>query len=233
MQLSKFMEMLSLGTLSQVNLGFNSDEGVTPNNYPTVVAAIELGLLDLYSRFAIKTEEVILRQYDHIFLYELNRKFAISNTDSAEVYKYILDSVGNPFKQRVLRIDAVYDGEGTCYALNDSKHCDSLYTPYPTTLQIPCPKHPNTMHLMCRVAHDELVVDCVLEQELYVPLGLVNCLITYVKAKILESRPTIEARNESMLLMQQYEQLCFQADAFGMVTSDQTSNTKLRDRGWA
>jgi hypothetical protein len=232
MQLSRFMEMLSLGTLSQVNIGFNASDGITENNYPTVIAAINLGLLDLYGRFAIKTEEVVIRQYDHITHYDLHTKYALSNTDSAEVYKYILDFTEKPFKDKILKIDAVYDGNGKCYPLNDSKQCDSLYTPYPTILQVPCPESPNTLHLMCRVAHDDLIVDCDLDQRLYIPMGLINCLITYVKSKILEARPTMEARNESMMLMVQYEQLCAQAEGFGLVVSDQTSNTKLRDKGW-
>lgn len=232
MQLSRFMAILSAGTLSQTNLGFNAEEGVTGNNYPTIIAAINLGLLDLYARFAIKTEEVVIRQYDHITHYDLRTDFALSNADSDEAYKYILDSTEIPFKEKILKIDSVYDGDGNCYPLNDSKHCDSLFTPYPTILQVPCPKHPNTLHLMCRVAHEELQISCSLDQELRIPLGLVNCLVLYVKSKILEARPTMEARNESMMIMVQYEQHCAQAEGFGMVVTDQTSNTKLRDRGW-
>lgn len=232
MQLSKFMEMLSVGTLSLTNMGYNQSEGVTSNNHPQIIAAINHGLLDLYSRFAIKTEEVVIRQYDHINMYELHSRFAVTNSDSAEVYKYILDTLNNPFKDKIIKIDAVYDGNGVCLPLNDSKQCNSLFTPYPTILQIPCPEHPNTMHVICRVTHEELLVDCELDQELYIPLGLLNALITYVKAKILESRPTTEAQNQAMMMMQQYEQLCYQAEAWNTVVSVETSNTKLRDRGW-
>jgi len=232
MQLSRFIEILSVGTLSQVNLGYNDFDGVTGSNYPIIVNAINLGLLDLYARFAIKTEEVIIRQYEHIHHYDLIKEFALSNTLSTETYKYILDSAEKPFKEKILRIDSVYDGDGKCYPLNDSKACDSLFTPYPTVLQVPCPVHPNTLHLMCRVAHEELDISCGMDQKLYLPLGLLNCLVTYVKSKVLEARPTMEARNESMMVMVQYEQLCAQADAFGMTVTDQTSNTKLRDKGW-
>ena len=71
MKLSEIFDHLSSGELSQVFLGTSQDDELLEENYSKLVSHINLGLIDLYSRFALKIERISLVTDPTAMLYKL------------------------------------------------------------------------------------------------------------------------------------------------------------------
>jgi len=68
MRLSKIFEHLTHNTLSNLSIGQDEIGEVSPDNYPKLITLVNAGMVDLYTRFALRTRvtKILLRQ--NIFL---------------------------------------------------------------------------------------------------------------------------------------------------------------------
>jgi hypothetical protein len=235
MKIKRIIEHLEHGVLSKINLGGNTTMGVTSYNYPSLISAIELGLLELAQVFDLKQREVFVKQEDHIKIYELDVKYAVTNTASTETYKYIKDSVDNPFIGDILRIEAVYDELGNKLRLNNDNDPDSLYTPNVTSIQVPRPNAENTLSVIYSAGTVELrkTGDGLLEQEVYLPNSLLQALTMFVAAQVVMGRDSLEAKNESLIFERKYKEAVVTALNYGVKASDNTNNINVERKGWA
>lgn len=235
MKIKRIIEHLETGVLSRVNLGGNIEVGVTSYNYPTIISAIELGLIELAQIFNLKQREVIIKQEDHIKVYELDTKYAVTNTESTEPYKYIKDSVDNPFNGDVLRIEEVYDELGNKFSLNDDTDPDSLYTPSVTSIQVPRPNAENSLSVIYSSAVTELrkTGPSLLDQEVYLPSALLQPLLMFVAAQVTLGKDSLEAKNESMVYERRYREAVALAMNFGAKVADGTTNMNVERNRWA
>lgn len=235
MKIKRIIEHLEYGVLSKINLGGNTSMGITSYNYPTIISAIELGLLDLAQTFEFKQRELFIKQEDHIKIYELDIKYAETNTSSTETYKYIKDTVDNPFTGDVLRIDAVYDELGNQLSLNDDNDPNSLYTPSTTSIQVPKPNAENTLSVIYSAGGVELrkTGNDLLEQEVYLPVTLLNALTLFVAAQVVSSKDSLEAKNESLVFERKYKEAIQLAIGYGTKVVDNTANINKERKGWA
>lgn len=235
MKIKRIIEHLQNGVLSKINLGGNTEMGITSYNYPTVISAIELGLLELNQLFNLQQREVFLKQEDHIYVYHLDVKYAQTNTASTEPYKYILDSVNNPFNGDILRIESVYDELGREFSLNDSSNCDSLYTPSLTSIQVPRPNKENSLSVIYSAGSVELrkTGADVLEQEVYLPNVLLQPLLMFVASQVVLGKDSLEAKNESMVFERRYKEALTLAMNYGAKVTDNTLNMNVGRNKWA
>lgn len=235
MKIKRIIEHLEHGLLSKINLGGNTSMGVTSYNYPSLISAIELGLIELAQVFDFEQREVFIKQEDHIKFYELDIKYAVTNTSSTETYKYIKDTVDNPFVGDILRIEAVYDELGNKLRLNDDNDPDSLYTPNLTTIQVPRPNAENTLSVIYSAGGVELrkTGADVLEQEVYLPNTLLNAVCLFAAAQVIAGKDSLEAKNESLVFKRQYAEAVAQAISYGTKMVDNTVNTNKERNGWA
>lgn len=232
MLLTEFIEELGNGELDGVNLGHNDETGVSGFNNPKLVTYINSGLVDLYTRFPLKTREVIIRQYTAVTMYRLSKEFAQTNTESDVPHKYIEDTEAVPFVDRILKIDEVYTGEGCKLPINNPMDCNSVFTPSIDTVQIPNPEHPRVNSVIYRAAPIKLLAKCDHEQVIELPLVLIQALKTFVTAKVysekMDQLSTIKAGNYLM----QYNDACRLVEQHGLTLDNNTPNTRLERNGW-
>lgn len=158
MYLSKLFKQLATGELSQVAISENGS--IQEDSYDAIITHLNIGLTKLYTRFPLLEKEVVIQQFEHITQYRLSSKYAVSNEDSTEVYKYIIDSTDNPFMDDVLRVEQVFDEEGNYIKLND-EYTDGrvFFTPAYDLLQIPMPEENNAVFVTYRADHPEVVLE--------------------------------------------------------------------------
>ena len=120
MYLNELFDQLTYGELSQLEYGGVDNEGITQEDHKRILPHINLALTELHKRFLIREEEVTIRCYDHIETYVLDSKYAATNTESTEPYKYIHDTVFEPFVDNVLRIEKVFNEDGQELFLNET-----------------------------------------------------------------------------------------------------------------
>lgn len=234
MKIKRIIEHLEVGVLSKVNLGGNATAGVTSYNYPELISAIEMGINELSQIFNLRQRELIIKQENHIKLYELDSYYAQSNTASAAPYKYINDTPENPFKDDVLKIEAVYDELGREIRLNDMTDPESIYTPSLTSIQILNPNENNSISVIYSAACAELVKkgNNLLDQDVYLPSVLLNALTLFVAAQVVLSKDSLEAKNESMAFMNRYKEAVALAMNYGAKVIDNTVSVKLESNKW-
>lgn len=235
MKIKRIIEHLQTGVLSKINLGGNTEMGITSYNYPTIISAIELGMLELSQYFNLQQREVFIKQEDHIKIYELDIKYAQTNTDSTEPYKYIKDSVDNPFIGDVLRIEAVYDELGNEFVLNDITNEFSLFTPSLISVQVPKPNAENTISVIYSAGGRELqkTGPNVLDQEIYLPQVLLQALLMFVASQVVLSKDSLEAKNESMIFERKFKEAIVLAINYGANVKDNVANTNVERNKWA
>lgn len=235
MKIKRIIEHLECGVLSKINLGGNTTMGITSYNYPTLISAIELGLIELAQIFEFKHREVLIKQEDNIKIYELDVKYAVTNTDSTEPVKYIKDTPDNPFVGDILRIEGIFDALGNKLRLNDDNDPDSLYTPSITSIQVPRPNAENTISVIYSAGTVELDKKGpdVLEQEVYLPNVLLQALTMFVAAQVTLGRDSLEAKNESLVYKKEYKEAVAQAIQYGAKVVDNVTNINKERNGWA
>jgi hypothetical protein len=167
--------------------------------------------------------------------YVLDSKFALSNIDSTEPVKYIIDSVERPFLDDVLQISAVYDESGIEMSVNDSTDCDSAFLPNYKTIQIPRPADDNTMFVVYRAQHPTIDddFDNPSDVEVNIPGYAEEPLLTYIAARVHGSRLDMESQALSSELKARFDLQLGEIERVNLLHNTiNDTNTKLGEGGW-
>ena len=232
MNVREYFEYLKAGKLSELNLGFNQQGGVTDNNIARVAAAIESGLRALYTRFPLYQKEVLVREYTAIKLYHLNSKYAQTNQESDVPYKYIEDTEADPFLDDILIIQEVYTGKGCPVPINDLNDKRSVFTTDHTTIQIPCAKHPNVTSVIYRAAPLPIDSRCESTQDLRLPDVLINALDYWVLAELYGAKTSQTDHYKHVQFKALYREQCDTVTHYGGLQTDNTTSMNFNNRGW-
>ena len=236
MKLSEFFELLEYGELANLSLsgGIDDEKGIREEDYPTLVSHINLGLSDLHTKFNLKEREVVLQEYSSITHYELDSKYAVTNTSSTEPVKYILDSETSVFNDDVLRINSAFNEIGEELPINDEYQPNSIFLNGYRTIQIPYPVDTNTIFIMYRANHAKLDVQTPdLNAEIELPAYCIEALLSYVASRVHSQRTSQEAQGAAVNLMAKYTLICDQIELRNMLhNSPDNTNFKLGVNQW-
>lgn len=236
MKLSEVFEMLQYGELANVSISGNIDEevGIRVEDYPLLISHINLALTDLHTKFNLKEKEVVIQQYENLPYYELDSKYAVTNTDSNVEIKYIVDSVYSPFIDDVLRINAAFDECGQELPINDENQCSSIFLNSYKRIQVPYPNPENAIWLTYRANHEKLSMSSPdLNADVNIPAYCVEALLSYVASRVHSQRTSQESQGLSVNLMAKYQMICAQIEEKNVLhNSPSNTNFKLGERGW-
>lgn len=234
MFLSEILEQLEHGELSQLAMGGDEIHALANCNLPNVLPHINLGLAELYKRFPLRIEDVVVNQYDQIQTYYLDRKYARTNTKSKEPIKYIHDSEFQPFTGNVNKIEFIYDELGEELFLNDDTEYWSLFTPTYNSILVPWPEKANQMIVHYRASHPRIMLEDLdpETEDVYLPPGYLEPLLFYIAARIFTGTNTDGQISEGNNYMQKFEQSCAKITDLNLMNNDNTSNIKLDKAGW-
>lgn len=246
MFLTELFDQLTYGELSQFEFTGSDEEGITVDDYKRIVPHINMALTELHKRFLIREEEVTIRCYDHIETYILDSKYAASNYESLEPYKYIHDSVFEPFVDNVLKIEKVFNEDGQELHLNEtdpyiiqtetlqtSKKAWSINTPNFNTIQIPYPMVENQILVEYRANHEKILVKGLNPdtQEIKIPSHMLEALLLYIAGRAYSSLGG-ESAQEGMAYMARFEASCKNIETLNLVNKENATNQKLEVNGW-
>ncbi len=234
--LADIFEQLTYGELKQVTMGGYGKGGISEEDFPELISHLNRGMIALYARFPIKENEVAIQQYDHITTYELNSKYSLSKNDPSVAYKYIIDTVENPFQDNVMRIDTAYDELGAEVPVNDYNNTNSIYTPTYDSIQIPFPVGSNTTFIVYRANHINIPLNSTdTSIEIDLPTVLVEALLSYIASRVHASRTSSEsAIQESINLLAKYERICMEVEQKNLLRNAEIpTNVRIDTDGWA
>lgn len=231
MLLSEYMTSLVDGELNGINLGHNNLTGASSYNSPELTAYINAGLLDLHTRFSIKQKQIDVREFEDIRDYFLDPKFAVSNPAPVS-HPYILDNAGDPFNERPLRIDTVYDSEGCAAKLNEQGSSDRVRITSTNSIHVTKPKNGEILTIHYRAAPNKAKVGCSQTEELDLPMSYMNALTTYVVQKVYSTKTDESSVIKSNQMLGQYQEICRVIEHYGLNTIEKLVNRKLEKNGW-
>lgn len=234
MFLAEILNQLEHGELSQVAMGGDELHSLAECNLPNVLPHINLALAELYKRFPLRIEDVAVQQYDQIQTYYLDLKYAVTNTDSKEPIKYIIDSKYQPFTGNVNKIEFIYDELGRELFINDGTERWSLFTPTYNSIQVPLPEKENQMIVHYRASHPLIKLENLDPEttEVHLPPGYLEALLFYVGSRVFTSLNTDGQISDGNNYMQKFEQSCAKITELNLMNNDFTSNTKLDRADW-
>lgn len=236
MKLNEIFELLAAGELSQDALGGDKYRDMNPRDYPRVGQAVSIALNALHKRFFLRDGEVILVLDPNIQTYVLSSDFAVSNTQSNEPVKYILDSDFS-FEDGVLKVESVHDDDDKPVPLNDLSKAGSIRTlDYRTLLIPPVTETGLTRRVTYRKDHRKLDSrdwDNPEQSEIEIPSSHLEALLYHTASRLLTPLgPDANGINPGMQYFKRYEQAARMLEQQGMQIDRSYESGKFRNRGW-
>ena len=137
MKLKDIFDQLATGELSQISLGGAPMGEISEESYPKLVRHVNLALTALYKRFPLRECEMSLLLKPDRELYYLRSDFIIGNPKSREPVRYLEIDPLDPFKDDLLKVDALEMDSGKEMLINMTNNPLSAMTYSTTKLGIP------------------------------------------------------------------------------------------------
>lgn len=228
-----YFKSLSYGELSNLSMATETPGEIRLADQNKLINYMNEGLLRLHSRFALLERELLIVQYSHITNYHLDKRFAMKNAQRLEQHvPYILDLPNEPFSDDVIKVLAVYDVGGNRLALNNENALYSVFTPYPTTLQVPLPQDQVPLSIQYQAMHPKLAYG-VKDAEVVLPVVLEPALCSYVAYLVYSHMNTQEAATVAFARASLYESICVEIEEQGNASITGIANVhKFQNKGW-
>ena len=235
MILSELHEMLSYGELSNLAMSGEGSGTIEDASKPKILLYTNDALLRLYSRFVLREKSVLVEQYEHITFYHLLPRFAVNYTPAGpsdtEEIRYIIDVVGEPFLDDVIKPLQVYDSVNGRLPLNDDSNSYSVFTPQSKCIQVPNPIDERMMSVSYQARHIPLLGE--LDEIIDIPDVLMSALTAYIAYKVYSHMNTQESTAKAQEHITMYEAICKSAEESDLLgTSISVTNTRFEQHGW-
>jgi len=206
MTVQDVIEYAKAGELSQ--LAVKED---TPENTASILTYINLGLIELYKRFTLRTEEAIVTMRDGTTTYVLDG--TDSNVDiTAEVN----------------RILEVYDETGAYVELNSETDPLSILTPTWNSIQVPYPSEGDTLSVIYTAPPIKMENTT---DVLPIPMTLLEALLHYIGYRAHGSVDgAINSENNTHYM--RFDASCKRVKADGLITQDDLSSPDVNSKGF-
>ncbi len=245
MLLSEIFDQLTYGELTQLELAGANEEGILVENHKRIIPHVNLALTELHKRFLIREEEVTVRCWDHIETYPLEMKYA-ETSNSSEPYKWIHDTIFEPFQDNVLRIEKVFNEDGQELFVNEtdpyaiqtvmnrgSRRSVSVHTPNFRTVQVPFAVKENALVVEYRANHPRILVPELNPEttEIALPSYLLEPFLLYIAARAYSGRANATSQ-DSISFTAKFEASCNKVVELNLVNRSNTVNQKSEVNGW-
>ena len=235
--LEELLNDLQYGELSQFSVTGDIDDpmtGITSGDYPAIISHLNKALTAIHTRLPIRDREVTIQTVDELSFYELSSDYAVTNTESLQPIKYIIDTPDRPFQNDILSITAVFDEYDCEYALNDEHDCSSIWIQNYRTLQIPNPADEFALFISYRANHPKIEPDAdPAKTEIDIPDYCIEPILFYIASRMYARSNDQGAAARSIEMVQKYELFCTELERRNVLNNySNTTNLKLEKRGF-
>ena len=237
MKLSEIFNQLTYGELSQISLGGGSSGEITEANYPKVLSHINLGLTALHTRFPLKEGRLMLQTQPGMLTYPLNSRFAVGNTRSRELVRFIRDSASELFKDDIHKVERVYSGTQEL-GLNDESDPMSCFTPSAHVLRVPgsVVEDAALLQVVYRANHAPILVGMGLfdptRVEVELPYSHLEPLLYFVASRVNNPMGMSNEFHAGNSYAAKYEAACQMLELQNLRVDQGSQNTRLERNGW-
>lgn len=237
MKLEELFSRLSYGELSNLAMSGEGSGTIRDKEQDKLITYVNSGMIALHKRFVLRSKEVLIECYDHITDYHLKKRYAL-NSGSDEKYKYIIDLPENQFVEDVIRILEVSNSLKQKLPLNDPGNPLSVFTPSPTTLQVPEPITRNGLSVIYQANPVPLEYvgtdrEGALAQEIDIPSFLETALTNHIAYKVYSHMNGQEQQAKAQEYLVMFENECSEVESNDLMAQSQSvTHYKLNERGF-
>lgn len=228
---------LTHGELVQVYTGQERDDFgcLSEDTLYRLWSSVQLGLTALHKRFLLREGSLILAYDGSRNTFVIDKKYAQSNTESAEPVKYILDTT-SPFQDDLLRIEQVFNPEDIEQLLNVEGNADSFQTTDYRTLKVPLLYEGETLRVNYRANHPAVDKNTAQSSPSSVTIELppshLEPLLYFVAARVTTPIGMVADHHEGNSYLRKYENACRQLEDWNYQTDLSRDSTRLERNGW-
>ena len=179
----------------------------------TILGYVNLGLIELYKRFSLRTEEAIVTMRDSKVIYTLDDSDVDVDIDLTHELMLILEA---------------YDESGAFLNINVENDELGILTPSYDTIQVPNPAEGEKLGILY-LAGPDWVTD--INSKLKAPVSLLEALLHYIGYRAHGSVDgNIDAENNTHY--KRFEASVARAKTLGLVTADDIQDRDVRGKGF-
>lgn len=206
----RYSELANCGIIRNL---YSEDKKEVENAQKAIISYINLGLIELYKRFNLRTEEIIITMEESKTIYTLDEKNGPINS-----------------------IIGIYDEQGNEYVLNSENDALSILTPSYNTIQVPNPSKDDVLYVIYNSAPDPIIWEDkpeTLDKVIPIPPVLYEPLFKYIGY-----RGCTGVGKDTQIDIQAYYnaflQSCETVKMLGVIPTDDplVSGTKLELKGF-
>lgn len=216
---------------------FRDGIGIREVDYPDVLINLNAVLNDLYSRFPLKYDQILVEMTQGQTNYILDNRFSTSNAQSPEQDRWILDD-DKPFTNDISKIVSVTSNLMEDLPLNDHNDCNSVFTPKYNEIQVPdylaATGYQVSVVYKCTAPQVRVDTETNIDvEEVDLSLDFLNVLVAGIAANMFNSIPSLEGQsNLQAKYAAAYELEILRLINNGLV-SESTPSPDIESGGWA
>ena len=178
-----------------------------------VISFINMGMLELYKRFNLRTEEAIVSLDANTTIYTLDPD---------------LDNINMLDDCDLMYIVGIYDEDGNIVGLNNEDEPNSVLTPSYDTIQVPNPADGTYLSVMYIATPTRLTATT---DTVKLPASLYEALLHYIGYR---GHGSIDGNinTENNTHYMRFEKSCTTAKEYGLVTADETPYRVVTVKGF-
>lgn len=233
MLVSDLFTRLSYGPFSNLSIGMDGSGTIADATKPKIITHLNDALTQLYSRFVLSEDDLLINQDDGIRYYHLTPEFAASNVDAPlGQVQYIVDTPEDPFTGNVIKVLVVRDQYGREMDLNDPTGSNPIYTPQPLLLQVPSPELDAPLGVVYQASHPLIGISDY-AAKISVPRVLEPALISHIAYQVYSNMNSSESSAKASEHLSIYESVCSSIEDKDLVNNTYSmSNVRFEKRGW-
>ena len=225
MTVSDIANYIKYGEFAQLNIAPSLDDNdlaIKEKAERQLLSYINLGLIEIYKRFDLRTEEAVITLVDAQTIYEFS---------DAQVGGY-LSALPGTFNH----VLAAYNEKGHEYSINDENDALSILTPSWNTVQVPNPIVGEAVFFIYNASIDPIqwITDSAttLAQIIPIPPVLTEALLHYIGYRGHGSTDgSVEAENNTHYM--RFDASCQRVKDLGVITDKGYFQTRsMEERGW-
>lgn len=225
------------GEFAQLSIGGRGKGKIEPEDYSLLIPHINLALIDLYTKFELRTRELQVDLKDWMSVYKLHSDFAYSSpAEPVNGYpKYISDTPEHPFTDDIIRIEEAFNEDGSHVALNQPEVEGGIFTPRYDTIQVPQSIGGSTLFLVYRARPDLIPTDIEdpSQVEIELPMSHRSALLYYVASRVFTSVTGQDTSAVGQEYRMKYMQEVTQIQQFNLNQENSSQlNKRIHNRGW-
>ncbi len=184
------------------------------NDDIAILGFINLGMLELYKRFPLKTEEAII-------------------TLQAEKTTYTLDGIDSDVSmeanvENFLLVSECYDEQGDVVAVNDENDALGILTPSYNTVQVPNVAQDEKLSIIYRTSVDFAINTT---DNLLLPPQLLEALLHYIGYRG-NASITADVKEENNTYYMRFDASCNRVEKQGLILPDDLESYTFYNRGF-